>query len=242
MTTSNSQGDFGMDAAYQERVLSTIRNLKLAAPRSGNWFAIFDRDECMTSLDPVTWQDVDDPDSIRLLSEWREGAQNSFPAIFPVTHEGTRRWLIKQLLEVPDRLLFWVKSPQGQKIGHAGIYRIDFAERSVELDNVVRGVSRVMRGAMYSSVQAILSWAFTTLEMQDVFLRVFSDNMRAIQLYEHCRFRETMRMPMRRVQEGEVVRWLEVDGNYRKPVERYFVTMHLSKTAWQGEGADELAA
>jgi RimJ/RimL family protein N-acetyltransferase len=95
---------------------------------------------------------------------------------------------------------------------------------------------------MYSSVQAILSWAFTTLEMQDVFLRVFSDNMRAIQLYEHCRFCETMRMPMRRVQEGDVVRWLEVDGSYRKPVERYFVTMHLSKTAWQGEGADELAA
>ena len=139
-------------------------------------------------------------------------------------------------------MLFWVKSPQGQKIGHAGIYRIDFAERSLELDNVVRGVPRVMRGAMYSSVQAILSWAFTALEMQDVYLRVFSDNRRAIQLYEHCHFRETMRMPLRREQEGDVVRWLEVDGNYRQPVDRYFVTMHLSKAAWQGEATDELAA
>lgn len=231
-----------MDAAYQERVLSTIRNLKVAAPRTGNWFAIFDHDECMTSLDPVTWQDVDDPESIRLLAEWREAAQNSFPAIFPVSLEGTRRWLTKQVLELPDRMLFWVKSPQGQKIGHAGIYRIDFEERSLELDNVVRGVPRVMRGAMYSAVQAILSWSFTTLGMQDVFLRVFSDNRRAIQLYEHCRFRETMRMPLRREQEGDVVHWHEVDGNYRKPVERYFVTMHLSKTAWQGEAADELAA
>ena len=49
-------------------------------------------------------------------------------------------------------------------------------------------------------------------------------------------------MPMRREQVGDVIRWHEVDGNYRKPVERYFVTMHLSKTAWQGEAADELAA
>jgi RimJ/RimL family protein N-acetyltransferase len=231
-----------MDADFEERVLTTIKNLKISSPRRGNWFAVFDRDECMTSLDPVTWDDVDDPDSIRLLSEWRVASQNSFPAIFPVTHEGTRRWLIKQVLELPDRLLFWVKSPEGQKIGHAGIYRIDFAERNLELDNIVRGVSRVMRGAMYSSVQAILSWVFTTLDMHDVFLRVFSDNPRAIQLYEHCGFRETMRMPLRRVQEGDVIRWNEVDGHYRKPVERYFVTMHLPRSVWESDRSDELAA
>ncbi len=231
-----------MDADFEQRVLATIKNLKISSPRRGNWFAVFDRDECMTSLDPLTWDDVDDPDSIRLLSEWRVASQNSFPAIFPVTHEGTRRWLIKQVLELPDRLLFWVKSPEGQKIGHAGIYRIDFAERNLELDNIVRGVSRVMRGAMYSSVQAILSWVFTTLDMRDVFLRVFSDNPRAIQLYEHCGFRETMRMPLCRVQEGDVIRWNEVDGHYRKPVERYFVTMHLPRSAWESERSDELAA
>ncbi len=231
-----------MDAAYQERVLATIRNLKVAATGRGNWLAIFDRDECMSSLDPVTWADVDDPDSIQLLADWRHASQNSFPAIFPVSLEGTRRWLIKQVLETPDRLLFWVKSPEGQKIGHAGIFRIDFDERNLEIDNVVRGVSRVMRGAMYSSVQAILSWVFTTLEMRDVFLRVFSDNPKAIRLYEHCGFRETMRMPLKREQEGDVIRWIEVDGQFRKAVERYFVTMHLPRAVWQSECADELAA
>ncbi len=231
-----------MDGTYRERVLSTIRNLKIASPRAGNWFAIFDRDECMTNLDPVTWADVDTPDSIQLLADWRQASQNSFPAIFPVSLDGTRRWLIEQVLETPDRLLFWVKSPEGKKIGHAGIFRIDFEEQNLELDNVVRGVSRVMRGAMYSSVQAILSWVFTTLEMHDVFLRVFSDNPRAIQLYEHCGFRETMRMPLCRVQQGDVVRWAEVDGDYRKSVDRYFVTMHLPRAAWQAESGDELAA
>ena len=145
-----------MDSEHQQFVLETIRNVKIAAAHSGNWFAIFDRDECMACLDPVTWQDVDDPDSIERLARWRESAQNSFPAIFPVTLEGTRRWLIKQVLELPDRLLFWVKSSEGEKIGHAGIYRIDFEEESLELDNVVRGMPRVMRGAMYSGVQAIL--------------------------------------------------------------------------------------
>jgi RimJ/RimL family protein N-acetyltransferase len=231
-----------MDADDQQFVLETIRNMKIASRQSGNWFAIFDRDECMAGLDPVTWQDVDDSDSIERLARWREAAQSSFPAIFPVTLDGTRRWLIKQVLEVPDRLLFWVKSSEGEKIGHAGIYRIDFAEGSLELDNVVRGVPRVMRGAMYSSVQAILSWVFGTLRMEDVFLRVFSDSARAIQLYEHCGFRETMRLPMRRVEENGVIRWIEVGGGYRKPVQRYFVTMHLPRATWQAECSDELAA
>jgi RimJ/RimL family protein N-acetyltransferase len=231
-----------MDAEDQQFVLETIRNVKIASSRNGNWFAIFDRDECMAGLDPVTWQDVDDPDSIELLARWRESAQNSFPAIFPVTLEGTRRWLIKQVLELPDRLLFWIKSSEGEKIGHAGIYRIDFAEGNLELDNVVRGVPRVMRGAMYSGVQAILSWVFGTLRMNDVFLRVFSDNARAVQLYEHCGFRETMRMPMRRAEEDGVIRWLEADGSYRKPIDRYFVTMHLPRVVWQTECTDELVA
>ena len=57
-----------MDADDQQFVLETIRNIKIAARQSGNWFAIFDRDECMAGLDPVTWQDVDDPDSIERLA------------------------------------------------------------------------------------------------------------------------------------------------------------------------------
>lgn len=231
-----------MTAEHETRVLETIRTLKLALPGGGNWLAIFDRDDWMAGLDPVTWRDVDDPDSIRLLAEWRAAAQNSFPAIFPVSLEGTRRWLIRQVLEVPDRMLFWVQGAQGQKIGHLGINRIDFAERNLELDNVVRGVPRVLRGAMYSSVQTVLNWVFVTLDMHDVFLRVFSDNTRAIQLYEHCGFRETMRMPMRRVAEEGVIRWLEVDGGYRQSIERYFVTMHLPRTGWQDDYSDELAA
>ncbi len=231
-----------MNDDIETRVLETIRALKLASPGGGNWLAIFDRDEWMAGLDPVTWREVDDSDSIRLLAEWREAAQNSFPAIFPVSLEGTRRWLVRQVLEVPDRMLFWVQGAQGQKIGHLGVNRIDFAARNLELDNVVRGVPRVLRGAMYSSVQTVLNWVFVTLDMHDVFLRVFSDNTRAIQLYEHCGFRETMRMPMRRAQDEGVVRWLEVDGNYRQSIERYFVTMHLPRAKWQVDYNDELAA
>ena len=78
-----------MDTEHQQFVLETIRNAKIASARNGRWFAIFDRDECVAGLDPVTWQDVDDPDSIERLAHWREAAQNSFPAIFPVTLEGT---------------------------------------------------------------------------------------------------------------------------------------------------------
>ena len=105
------------------------------------------------TLEPVGWSDAKDSDAIARLAEWREAVGDVFPARFPVTLEGTERWLTQKLLQVPDRLLFWVRDRSGQTVGHLGLFRFDYARRHVELDNVIRGVPGVTPGIMEGSVR-----------------------------------------------------------------------------------------
>src|SRR5262249_60077036 len=124
-------------------------------------------------LGPGRWNAAGDLDSIVSLAQWREAANPFFPAQFPVTLDGTRRWLVKDLLEVPDRLLFWVRDPGGHRVGHVGLFRFDFDRRGVEVDNVVRGLPG-SPGIMSAGVQALVGWTFGGLGMAAVFLRVLS--------------------------------------------------------------------
>ncbi len=178
-------------------------------------------------LEPVTWSDLESPEAIRRLGTWRERGADGFPSQFPVTDEGTARWLRKGLLEVPDRMLFWVNVPGAGLVGHVGLFRLDAGRRAMEIDNIVRGEPAVLPGIMFQAVTALIDWSVATLGLEHLSLRVFSDNARALRLYERCGFRETVRAPVVRVEEAGGVRWEEVGADYREPVGRYFVTMHL---------------
>ena len=212
-----------MSQSYQDKVLEIIRRLKVGEQAG---LAALPRHP-LVSLKPVTWSDAEQPDAVRMLAEWRKTANPFFPAQFPVTEDGTHRWLLHSTLEVADRLLLWAVSTEGRRIGHLGLFRFDFAERTVELDNVVRGVEGVAPGLMQAAVDSLLAWTFETLATEAVYLRVLSDNDRAMRLYQRAGFQETMRMPLVREQEGEVVRWVEAKPDHRRPVTRYFVTMRL---------------
>ncbi len=236
-----------MPHAYQEQVQTIIRRLKSepptdvtrlplarALPHAGaTWNA---------TLEPVGWADVNAEDSVRLLAQWREAAANAFPAVFPVTMEGTRRWLLKQLLDTPDRLLYWVVGSDYRKIGHLGLFRFDYEARQVELDNVIRGVSAVLPGVMEAAVHTLLGWTYEQFQVNNILLRVFSDNPRAIRLYERCGFAEMGRVPLERVVEGDVTRWVEVTEPSRATSQRYFVTMQQSRAAWLASRPDRKRA
>jgi RimJ/RimL family protein N-acetyltransferase len=215
---------------HRDKVLEIVKRLKTRAASGASGVPTHP----LVALQPVTWSDAGDTRLVGLLAEWRKKANPFFPAQFPVTDEGTHRWLKTSTLEAPERLLFWAVSATGEKVGHLGLFRFDFDDRSVELDNVVRGVEGVLRGVMQAAVESLMTWTFETLAMQAMYLRVLSDNDRALRLYQRCGFEETMRMPLVREQEGEVVRWVEATGDNRKPVSRYFVTMRLLATERTG--------
>lgn len=218
---------------HREKVLEIIRRLKTGASARSSGLPAHP----LVTLKPVTWSDADQPSLVHLLAQWRKKANPFFPAQFPVTDEGTHRWLIKSTLEAPERLLFWAVSSAGEKVGHLGLFRFDFDDRTVELDNVVRGVDGVSPGLMQAAVESLMAWTFEALAMRAMYLRVLSDNDRALRLYQRCGFEETMRMPLVREQEGDIVRWVEAAADNRQPVSRYFVTMRL--LAGESSGRDK---
>src|SRR5437588_11412829 len=109
-------------------VLATVRRLKEGPPEAP--LAVMRQGVLVARLEPVTWAD-DCPESVALLAEWRQAAADAFPSQFPVTLAGTQRWLIRQLLELPERLLYWVIALDGTRIGHVGLFHFHFPEREV---------------------------------------------------------------------------------------------------------------
>jgi RimJ/RimL family protein N-acetyltransferase len=222
-----------MATPTREAVLEALRNFKEVGTTPETTLPVLQQRRVVGRLEPVCWADADRPDAVERLARWREGANAFFPAQFPVTVEGTRRWLVQGLLESPDRILFWVKAADGRPVGHVGLFRFDFDARGAEIDNIVRGEEGVLPGVIGSAIDALLGWGFTALGLQTAYLRVLSDNERALRLYRRLGFEETMRVPLAREQAGDVIRWVEVGGDYRLPVTRYFVTMRLPKAGWR---------
>ncbi len=177
-------------------------------------------------LKPVTKASLDNADDIKLLAKWRDAAQDAFPAQFKVTEEGTKTWLDKGVLQTKDRLLFWVTDTNGKRLGHVGLFRFNFSKKFCELDNIVRGEAGVP-GLIEAACQGLIDLCKQELGQSDIYLRVFSNNPRAIALYERLGMKEIQRSPLRKLVEGTTVKWIDVIKSPYEAIERYFVTMKL---------------
>ncbi|OGW27884.1 MAG: hypothetical protein A2X56_03220 [Nitrospirae bacterium GWC2_57_13] len=218
--------------AYRDAVNKALRDLKSASRESLSASSLpLNRNGLRVGrLRPLTAASLDDQQEIRFLADWREASQQWFPAQFPVTLPGTRSWLEKQVLGKDDRILFMAEDKNGASFGHVGLFRFDYQNRSCELDNIVRGVGATLPGGMSLACSTLLDWAFTSLDLERVYLRVVSNNQRALHLYQGLGFHEVQRVPLMKVEEGPVTRWIEVIGQPYQNVERYFITMKLDRT------------
>ncbi len=194
----------------------------------------------MVRLRPLTTTTLQNTEEIEWLAHWRDAVQWTFPAQFTITIDGTRRWLERAVLENIDRILFWIEvcAPHTsiwRTVGHAGLFLHGENSAICEIDNVLRGVPDIAPGIMAMAMQALLAWKFTQLGFQESYLRVFSDNMRAIDFYRRIGYREIQRVPLQKIEESQGIRWEEIVNSPYIEVTRYFITMKLSKTDWQSE-------
>ena len=139
-------------------------------------------------LVPVCELHADDAQLIATLGRWREAAADAFPTRFPVSEEGTARWLRAGVLDVEDRILFLVLDRHGRPVGHLGFAGGLAGDGELEVDNVVRGEDG-QPGLMSAALAALLEWAHHVLAPREVHLRVFADNARAVGFYERLGFR-----------------------------------------------------
>ena len=140
-----------------------------------------------------------------------------------MTYEGTKRWLTLQLLEKKGRILFFLEDEKRNKIGHLGLYSFDIKHNSCEIDNVIRGEESAP-GVMTHALNTLIQWTYDALKIKTIYLRVFSDNERAIKLYSRCHFVENSIIPLRKEIHDDGTYWIEEPKMKEKP-ERSFLKM-----------------
>lgn len=220
-----------MDTDFPKNVLDRFARMKQTPVHREDilpldWYGV-----AGATLVPVTIADAEDPEAIARFARWREIGAEGFPSQFPVTLEGTANWAKKGLMDVPDRVLFWVMDPSGTPVGHAGFYRLNVEERGIEIDNIVRGDRGKYPGIMHAAVKALDAFAFDELGLSILQLHVFADNERALRLYQNCGFMEVARSSMVKKVNGPVVAWVEEEEFQPRAVKRDFVCMKLQKAA-----------
>lgn len=176
-------------------------------------------------LVPLTPSSVKNKEIISLLAVWRKKNQEWFPAQFTVTESGTQKWLQKQVIENPERILFMIKT-DGKYIGHIGLYRFNHKDKTVEIDNIIRGNSAVP-GIMTAAIEAMMHWAETELSTKGFYLQTHSDNEPALALYERLGFREITRIPLVKKKFEDRTEWVELPKETSSRIKKYNVVMQL---------------
>jgi RimJ/RimL family protein N-acetyltransferase len=100
-----------------------------------------------------------------------------------------------------------VDDVDGSTIGYMGLACIDWESGVFEVDAIVRG-AEAPRGLMSEALRTMIGWAQGQIGLREARVRVLSDNS-AREFYEKLGFREIRRVPLRRVEEPELVRWDE---------------------------------
>jgi perosamine synthetase len=197
----------------QSEQLAELMAKSLSLPASGGW------------LVPVSRLHASDTELITKLSEWRRENYFAYPSQFPVTDERTTAWMNDRLLAVADRVLFLVLDKHGKPVGHMGFANGLSADRTLEADNIVRGVKQGNPGIMSEGMRVLLDWAEEKLGPEQIFLRVFSDNTHAVEFYKRLGFVEDVLLPLRRSENGETISFSPVQEGDSAPADKHFLRM-----------------
>lgn len=156
---------------------------------------------------------------IACLTKWRNRHVNAFLTEFNATDERTATWLTNSVHTDDSRILFMIEGMHGERLGYMGIAYIDWERLYVEADAIVSsGITP--KGMMAAALRTVLGWAVGQLGLQEVAVRVLSDNP-AIVFYKKIGFEETKRVPLKRIVADNSVSWIE--DNTLTLSERYLV-------------------
>ncbi len=183
-----------MSDVWRTALVEAIAFMKAAERPDEAWLRRIEVGDGAGWLLPVCRLHRRDDALIARLSRWRDASQFAFPTRFPVTEDGTRRWLDVALLERADRMLFLVTDAVGAPIGHVGL--VVHAD-AIEADNIVRGEDGAP-GLMGPALLALLAWAEQEAALPEVFLRVLDENAHAIGFYHRLGFVDGSREDLRR--------------------------------------------
>lgn len=143
---------------------------------------------------------------VRVLTDWRNRFVQSFLTEFEATETRTATWLTETIGPDPTRIMFMLDDLNSQTIAYLGLGFIDWERREGEADAAVRGVEAAP-GIMSKAFLTLLGWTYEQLGLKIIRGRVRSDNP-ALRFFLKLAT-ETRRVPLRRIEEPGMVRWVE---------------------------------
>jgi RimJ/RimL family protein N-acetyltransferase len=169
------------------------------------------------------------PNCVALMSKWRVENPTIGTGIFTVTHERTQRWLDNFVINNNNRIIFLIADFTGTYLGHIGYAAFQRDIQAAEIDSVLRGEKNVIPGLMQFCMNTMIKWGRQTLCLEEITLKVFSDNIRAVEFYERCGFVKDILIPLVKVILPDEEKWeISLDPNL-KDAERYYLKMVYAK-------------
>lgn len=160
---------------------------------------------------------------IDLLGRWRKENEAFYLSQFPVSRERTAKWYKNHLIDLPDRLLFIIRSG-GTYVGHVGLFRFNYESRACEIDNILRG-ERSHPGMIGDAILTMMKWGRDELGISGYALKVLGDNQRAIRLYLKLGYVETARVPLLLAQGKDGPEWQETPAGWTGEAARHYSVM-----------------
>lgn len=181
------------------------------------------------TLEPINSIYRNDSNAVQRLMQWRNNALYAYLDRAPVTYEGTGKRLEAAIINNDMRLLFFVRNLEWDFIGHIWLYSFDEESQSCEIDNVLRWENK-SPGIMTQALLALIKFAYTKMRINTLYLRVLSNNARAIELYKKNWFIENKKIPL----SMSTIWWYEKFHEISEPgedtnTEIYFLKMEYKK-------------
>lgn len=125
----------------------------------------------------------------------------AFPV--PVSRAYEERWLENALFHTASDKVFAIDTHEGEYLGNCGLHSIDSIARHAELGIVIGKPSHLSKGYGQDAINTLLRLSFDSLNLEKIYLRVYSGNTRGIRCYEKCGFQQVGRLKRHRFVEGE---------------------------------------
>jgi glycosyltransferase involved in cell wall biosynthesis/RimJ/RimL family protein N-acetyltransferase len=209
---------------YQQRVMQAFSNAKSCATYTEALKQSILLPNNAGYLLPICELHAKDNILIAKLAKWRDENSSAYPTRFPVTIDGTEKWLRSRILDADDKILFLVLDKGGNVVGHVGLANVLNEAQEVEFDNILRGEKQAEPGIMTLAMQTLLQWAQETLRPKRIFLRVFNDNQHAITFYRRIGFVDEKLQPLKRIVSGELISYVSGEEQ-NQPADSYFLHM-----------------
>lgn len=143
-----------------------------------------------------------------LMAGWRNLQKTAFFTWIDSTADSTAKWLTTVYAADAASIIFMVETDEKVPFGHLGLAHIDAESSTCEFGRVLRGDGVVPRGGMTIAAQTLLAWAAAELGIRRFYLDAFRDNATAMALYRRCGFSITETFPLKKIEEGNCVKWV----------------------------------